>query len=73
MDWFAGEPTLDETLSDPVVRAVMKRDEVDLDDLRRFLEDMGGRLGESVEPGRSNWGRLSLERRRVAGARNRYW
>jgi hypothetical protein len=48
MDWLAGEPTLDETLSDPVVQAVMKRDEVDLDDLRRFLEDIGGRLGEKL-------------------------
>jgi hypothetical protein len=49
MDWFAGEPTLDETLSDPVVQAVMKRDEVDLDDLRRLLEVMGGRLGDNAE------------------------
>jgi hypothetical protein len=49
MDWFAGEPTLDETLSDPVVQAVMMRDEVDVDCLRRFLEDIGGRLGESAE------------------------
>ena len=49
MDWFAGEPTLDETLSDPVVQAVMKRDEVDLVDLRRFLEIMGGRLGDNSE------------------------
>jgi len=49
MDWFAGEPTLDETLSDPVVQAVMKRDDVDLDELRKFLEQVGGRLGESAE------------------------
>jgi hypothetical protein len=49
MDWFAGEPTLDETLSDPVVQAMMKRDEVDLDDLRRFLAEIGGRLGENAE------------------------
>jgi hypothetical protein len=49
MDWFAGEPTLDETLSDPVVQAVMKRDDVDLDCLRKFLEDIGGRLGESAD------------------------
>jgi hypothetical protein len=49
MDWFAGEPTLDETLSDPVVQAVMKRDDVDLDELRKFLGQVGGRLGESTE------------------------
>jgi hypothetical protein len=49
MDWFAGEPTLDETLSDPVVRAVMERDDVDLDGLRKFLEEVGDRLSENLQ------------------------
>jgi hypothetical protein len=44
MDWFAGEPTLEDTLADPIVRAVMKRDEIEIDKLRRFLMDIGGRL-----------------------------
>jgi len=44
MDWFAGEPTLEDTLSDPIVRAVMKRDEVEVDRLRNFLKDISGRL-----------------------------
>jgi hypothetical protein len=46
MDWFAGEPTLEDTLADPIVRAVMKRDEIEIDKLRRFLKDFGGRLHE---------------------------
>jgi hypothetical protein len=44
MDWFAGEPTLEDTLADPIVRAVMKRDEIEIEKLRRFLKDVGGRL-----------------------------
>ena len=46
MDWFAGEPTLEDTLADPIVRAVMKRDEIEIDNLRRFLKDVGDRLHE---------------------------
>jgi hypothetical protein len=44
MDWFVGEPTLEDTLSDPIVRARMKCDNVDLVPFRRFLEDIGSRL-----------------------------
>jgi hypothetical protein len=44
MDWFAGEPTLEDTLADPIVRAVMKRDDIEVESLRRFLRDIGGRL-----------------------------
>jgi hypothetical protein len=44
MDWFAGEPTLEDTLSDPIIRAIMKRDEVEVDRLRNFLKDVSGRL-----------------------------
>jgi hypothetical protein len=50
MDWFAGEPTLEDTLADPIVRAVMKRDDVEIESLRRFLRDVGGRL--QTEPRR---------------------
>ena len=49
MDWFAGEPTLEETLSDPVVKAVMECDDVDLDGLRKFLAEIGSRLEASRE------------------------
>ncbi len=44
MDWFAGEPTLDDTLSDPIVQAMMKRDDVQPEGFRRFLRDVSGRL-----------------------------
>jgi len=44
MDWFAGEPTLEDTLSDPIIRAIMKCDDVELDELRRFLDDVGSRM-----------------------------
>ena len=38
MQWI-GEPKLEEVLSDPIVRAVMARDRVDQQALRRLLED----------------------------------
>jgi hypothetical protein len=38
MCWLVGEPTLDDALSDPVVHAILKRDGVSVDGLRRFLE-----------------------------------
>jgi hypothetical protein len=44
MDWFAGEPTLEDTLADPIVRAVMQRDAIEVDGLRRFLKDVSSRL-----------------------------
>jgi hypothetical protein len=44
MDWFAGEPTIEDTLSDPIVRAIMKRDEVEVDRFRTFLKDISGKL-----------------------------
>jgi hypothetical protein len=40
MEWLQGEPTLDDVLSDPTVLTMMKRDDVDPDDLRMFLEDV---------------------------------
>lgn len=44
MDWFAGEPTVEDTLSDPIIRAVMKCDDVEIDVLRRLIEDVILRL-----------------------------
>jgi hypothetical protein len=38
MQW-AGEPKLEEVLSDPIVRAVMERDRVDPVELLLFLQD----------------------------------
>jgi len=36
MDWFAGEPTLEDALSDPIIRAVMQRDAL----RRSFCDDV---------------------------------
>jgi hypothetical protein len=55
MDWFAGEPTLEDTLADPIIRAVMKRDDIEVESLRRFLKDVSGRL--QVQPNRCRLGR----------------
>jgi hypothetical protein len=52
MDWFAGEPTLEDTLADPIVRAVMKRDDIEIESLRRFLKDVSGRLQAQPHSGR---------------------
>jgi hypothetical protein len=43
MQW-AGEPKLEEVLSDPIVRAVMARDRVDQVALRLLLQDTTKRL-----------------------------
>ena len=45
MDWLQGEPTLDEALSDPVVQAIIIRDHVDTEGLRRFLAYARSREG----------------------------
>ena len=39
MQW-AGEPTLEEVLSEPIIRAMMVRDRVDQEGLRRLLQDV---------------------------------
>lgn len=44
MDWFAGEPTLEDTLSDPIIRAIMECDDVEPVGFRRFLDDLQHRL-----------------------------
>jgi len=43
MSWYV-EPELDEVLNDPMVRTVMERDQVNADELRIFLQDMGHTL-----------------------------
>ena len=39
MQW-AGEPTLEEVLSEPIIRAMMVRDRVDQEGLRRLLQEV---------------------------------
>jgi hypothetical protein len=46
MEWLQGEPGLDEALSDPVIQAVLIRDRVDPDGLRRFLVGVHRRRSE---------------------------
>jgi hypothetical protein len=53
MNWLHGEPSLEDTLSDPVVHAVMRRDAVDPENLRLFLDCMRRRLAERRQ--RPNW------------------
>jgi hypothetical protein len=49
MWWLSGEPRLRDVLSDPVVHALMERDDVDPDDFQMFLEDVGKALKDSQE------------------------
>ena len=44
MEWLQQEPCLDDVLADPIISAVMVRDGVDHDDLRRMLGKIGGLL-----------------------------
>jgi hypothetical protein len=41
--WLKGEPTLSETLEDPVIQMMMRRDRVDPDRLRALLDDVVAR------------------------------
>jgi hypothetical protein len=47
---FDVEPSLDEVFSDPMIHVLMKRDRVDADDLRGFLQDMRSKLGARATP-----------------------
>jgi hypothetical protein len=49
MRW-QGEPTLDDVLSAPTIRALMERDDVDPTDLRMFLEDVSSALEKQGVP-----------------------
>lgn len=44
------EPTLDEILADPITRAVMRADRVDLNRLGVMLQDIAERLDKRVSP-----------------------
>jgi hypothetical protein len=46
MGWLQDEPTLEDVFSDPTVRVLMERNDVDPDDLRMFLEDVKSALEE---------------------------
>lgn len=44
MVWLTNEPHLDDVLRDPIVGAVMARDGVKHEELRRFLDEVGRTL-----------------------------
>jgi len=53
MGWLQGEPTLEDLLSDPTVRVLMERDDMDPDDLRMLLENVrSARAGEGAPAAR---------------------
>jgi hypothetical protein len=39
-----GEPPLSELLADPVLQLLVERDGISLDDLRKLIDDLRGRL-----------------------------
>jgi hypothetical protein len=43
MTWFHREPTLSEILADPITKAVMKADSVDLHELEALLRKLAAR------------------------------
>jgi len=47
---FGVEPSLDEVFSDPMIHVLMKRDHVNADHLRGFLQDMRSKLGTRATP-----------------------
>jgi hypothetical protein len=60
MDWLHGEPSLDDVLADPIIRALMQGDGVDpcnlnalIKDVRRALRRHGGSTqgGSQDKPG----------------------
>ena len=49
-DWIAGEPRLQDLLSDPLVHAVLQRDGLDLQDLRQAIARGRRRLSPALRP-----------------------
>jgi hypothetical protein len=43
MDWRYGEPALEEVLSDPIVQALMTRDQVERTVLSELIDEISGR------------------------------
>jgi len=54
MNWRFCEPGLNSLLSDPVIRAVMKADRVDLRQLEAELSRLGGQIRERSEQRRNH-------------------
>jgi hypothetical protein len=54
MNWRHREPTLEDMLSDPIVRALMDADGVDPHELKATLKEVGRKLG--ANRGARSWG-----------------
>ena len=70
------EPSLDDVLSDPVIRALMQRDRVDAEALRAFLQSMSGSLAgpaprQAATAAPHEWMTTLHERGRCMGERTR--
>ncbi len=73
-DALEREPTLDDVMSDPLARALMKRDRVDADDLRGLLQRLRTQRmrrppGEARAAAAHEWMTSLHERGRAMGLR----
>ena len=64
MHWHHREPTLEDMLSDPIIRAVMDADRVDLHELKAMLKDVSRALGAAR--GARSWGKWSAGSQHLA-------
>jgi hypothetical protein len=64
MKFCHGEPTLEQILSDPIVRALMDADGIDPHELEIMLKEVGRRLREP-HPARF-WAKWSVSSQQVA-------
>ena len=60
MNWYYREPTLDEMLSDSIVRAVIEADGIDPKELAETLRQTGRKLVRRT----GSWGERSMPGRR---------
>jgi hypothetical protein len=68
MRWYHREPTLEDILSDSIVRDVMEADGVDPQELAAMLREMAGHLNAAQRSGaRSKVRRIGCQAERVSG------
>jgi hypothetical protein len=64
MYWHHREPTLEDMLSDPIIRAVMDADRVDPHELKAMLKDIGRAL--RAARGARSWSQWSATSQHLA-------
>jgi hypothetical protein len=68
MRWYHREPTLEDILSDSIVRDVMEADGVDPQELAAMLREMAGHLSAAQRNGvRGKLRRIDRQAERVSG------